>query len=199
MDFTRVIEHDPETVTDQPQEAAVIVPVIDPDGASKILFTKRAEHLSDHPGQMSFPGGGRESADDSLVETAKREANEEVGLSAEEIDMVGRLDDIRTISHYSVRPFVAEVPDRRYEPMDEEVAEVAILSVSALTDLDNYESERRDHPHEGSVRLHYFHVNGYTVWGATANMFVQFLEFTTEWETPPEVDRAVDADAEFPV
>ncbi len=199
MDFQRVTAHEPATVTDQPQEAAVIVPVITARSEPAMLFTKRAEHLSDHPGQMSFPGGGREPDDESLEQTAKREAYEEVGLHPEEISMVGRLDDIRTITHYSVRPFVAEIPDRGYEPKDGEVAEIVMLPIVELTDLDNYESERRDHPHEGDIRLHYFHVNGYTVWGATANIFVQFLEFTTDWEIPPEVDRTVDSDADFPV
>lgn len=199
MDFQRVRDHTPETVTDEPQEAAVLVPVIDADSDPHILFTKRAEDLSDHPGQMSFPGGGREPEDDSLEETAKREGHEEIGLRPEEVSIIGRLDDIRTITHYSVRPFVAEIPNRQYEPDDKEVAEIAVLPLEELANLANYQSERRDHPHYGEVRLHYITVNGYTVWGATAKMFVQFLELTTDWEMPPEVDREVEPDAEFPV
>ena len=64
---------------------------------------------------------------------------------------------------------------------------------------DNYESERRDHPHYGEIRIHFFRVGGYTVWGATGRMLVQLLELTTGWEMPPEVDRVVDPDADFPV
>jgi len=198
MELAGVRDHDPDAVTDQPREAAVLVPVFD-GPEPRILFTKRADDLSDHPGQMSFPGGGREPVDADLCEAALREANEEVGLEREEVDRVGRLDDIRTVTRYSVRPLVARVPDRTYDPCDAEVAEIAVLALSALTDLNNYESERRDHPYYGEIRLHFFTVDGYTVWGATARMLVQFLELVTDWTVPPEPDRVVDADADYPV
>ena len=199
MDLAAVRAFDAETVTDELRESAVIVPVINPAEGPRLLFTKRAEHLSNHPGQMSFPGGRREREDIDLEATAKREAREEVGLQADEINFVGRLDDIRTVTEFSVRPFVATIPDREYEPGDDEVAEVAPLSVAALTDLDNYDSEHRDHPYYGEIRLHYFRVDGYVVWGATARILVQFLDLATDWEMPPEPDREVEADADFPV
>jgi len=199
MDFERVRRHEPKTVEDQPQEAAVILPVITPKSDPTILFTKRADHLSDHPGQMSFPGGGVEPEDDSLEDTALREAHEEIGLEPPEASLVGRLDDIRTVTHYSVRPFVGEIPDREYEPCDDEVAEIARLPIEELTDLRNYHSERRDHPHYGDIRLHYFYVGRFTVWGATARMLVQFLELATDWEMPAEADQEVEPDADFPV
>ena len=198
MDLSGVDRHEPTGVTDQEREAAVVVPVVeDPD--PQLLFTKRADHLPDHPGQMSFPGGGREPADANLWETALRESGEEVGLDRAEVDRAGRLDDIRTVTRYSVRPFVARIPDRTYEPCDEEVAEIAVLALSDLIDLDNYDSERRDHPYYGEIRLHFFRVAGYTVWGATACILAQFLELATNWEVPPEPDRVVDADADYPV
>jgi 8-oxo-dGTP pyrophosphatase MutT (NUDIX family) len=199
MDLDGVRNYEPSAVTDQKQESAVLVPVLQQDGEDHLLFTKRAEHLPNHPGQMSFPGGKREPEDDSLQATATREANEEVGLRAEEIDFVGRLDDIRTVTRFSVRPFVAEISDRSYEPSDQEVAEVAVLALSDLTDLDNYHSERRDHPYYGDIRLHYFYVDGYTVWGATARIFVQLLDLATDWEMPAEPDQEVEPDADFPV
>jgi 8-oxo-dGTP pyrophosphatase MutT (NUDIX family) len=198
MDLSGVGRHEPAAVTDQEREAAVVVPVVG-SGASRLLFTKRADHLSDHPGQLSVPGGGREPVDADLRETALREAHEEVGLVPTEVECVGRLDDIRTVTRYSVRPYVARIPDRQYEPRDGEVAEIAVLPLSDLTDLDNYESERRDHPYYGDIRLHFFHVDGYTVWGATARILVQFLELATDWETPPEPDRVVGPDADYPV
>ena len=199
MDLSGVRRHEPTTVTDQEREAAVIAPVVERDEEPYLLFTKRADHLSDHPGQMSFPGGGREPEDADLWATALREADEEIGLRQPEVEPAGRLDDIRTVTRYSVRPYVARIPDREYRPGDEEVAEIAVLPLSAITDLNNYESERRDHPYYGDIRLHFFYVEGYTVWGATARMLVQFLELATDWEMPPEADRVVDPDADFPV
>jgi 8-oxo-dGTP pyrophosphatase MutT (NUDIX family) len=199
MDWERVAGHDPVEVTDEEREAAVLAPVVTRSDGEYLLFTKRADHLGEHPGQMSFPGGGREPSDDDLQATAKREAREEIGLRPSEAEVVGRLDDIRTITNYAVRPFVARVPDREYTPDEREVAEIAVLPLSALTDLDNYESERRDHPHYGEIRIHFFHVDGYTVWGATGRMLVQLLELATDWEMPTDVDRVVDPDADFPV
>ena len=199
MDWERVRTYVPETAVSGDREAAVLAPVITRSDGEYLLFTKRSDELGEHPGQMSFPGGGREPADDSLEATAKREAFEEVGLDPADAEIVGRLDDIPTVSNYAVRPFVGRVPDREYVADEREVAEIAILSLSELTNLDNYESERRDHPFYGDIRIHYFRVDGYTVWGATARMLVQLLELATEWEMPAEPDRVVDPDADYPV
>ncbi|MGB9957729.1 NUDIX hydrolase [Haloferax prahovense] len=198
MDLAGVTRHEPVTV-DAGRRAAVIAPVVFRDERPHILFTKRADHLGEHPGQMSFPGGGREPSDADLRATALRESNEEIGLRAEEAAFHGRLDDILTVTDYAVSPFVATVPDREYEPDQREVAEIAVLAVDDLTDRANYESERRDHPQYGEIRLHFFHVDGYTVWGATGRMLVQLLELTTDWHAPEEVDRVVDPDADYPV
>ena len=199
MDLSGVIDHEASAVTDEERQAAVLAPVIErPDGPS-LLFTKRADHLGEHAGQMSFPGGGREPSDEDLAATALREAHEEIDLEPNEVDIVGRLDDIHTVTHYGVRPFVARVPNRKYVPDEREVAEIAVLSIAGLTDPTNYESERRDHPHYGDIRLHFFRVDGYTVWGATARILVQFLELVTNWEPPADVDRVVDPNADFPV
>jgi 8-oxo-dGTP pyrophosphatase MutT (NUDIX family) len=199
MDLSGLRRHTPEEVTRARHEAAVLAPVLERGGEAHLLFTKRASHLGRHPGQMSFPGGGREPTDRTLTDTALREAWEEVGMRPEEVDVLGRLDDTRTSSDYRIRPFVGVAPDREYVPDESEVAEVAIIPVSGLTDPANYESERRDHPTYGLHRIHFFHVDGYTVWGATGRMVVQLLERTTDWRAPEEVDREVEADAELPV
>lgn len=193
MDVSRVRAHEPTDVRGEPRESAVLVPVITRGDGAHLLFTKRADDLGEHPGQMSFPGGGREPQDTDLCATALREATEEIGLRQEEPTVVGRLDDIRTVTRYSVRPFVARIPDREYHPNEHEVAEIAVLAVSDLLKETNYESERRDHPHYGEIRLHYFHVGEYTVWGATARILVQLLELTTDWE-PPQLPDPLDAD-----
>jgi len=199
MDLSGLRRHAPQSLAGR-REAAVLAPVIARDGDAHLLFTKRAAHLGEHPGQMSFPGGGREPIDRTLTDTALREADEEVGMRSSEVDVLGRLDDARTSSKYAVRPFVGVAPDREYVPDESEVAEVAVLPVDALTDPANYESERRvGHPEYGDHRVHYFHVDGYTVWGVTGRMVVQLLERTTDWRAPAEPDRVVGADAELPI
>jgi 8-oxo-dGTP pyrophosphatase MutT (NUDIX family) len=196
MDLDRVAGRRPETVTDEERDAAVLVPVVERDDGPHLLFTKRADHLGEHPGQMSFPGGGREPSDRDLRATALREANEEIGLREPEVEFVGRLDDIRTVTRYAVTPFVARVPDREYAPDEREVAEIAVLPVAGLTDPANYESERREYPEHGEKVLHFFHVGDYTVWGATGRIVAQFLELTTDWRAPEGVDRVIDPDAD---
>ena len=199
MDLTGVDRHMPSELADPEREAAVLAPVIRQGSREEILFTKRSEQLGDHPGQMSFPGGGREPEDADLEATALREAYEEIGLSPTEADVIGAIDDIETVTRYIVRPYVGVIPDRSYTPDEYEVAEIVRLPVAALTDRTNYESEHRDHPEYGPIRIHFFHVDGYTVWGATGRMLAQLLELTTDWEIPPEVDRVADPDAELPI
>mgnify|MGYP000126753386 CR=1 FL=1 len=185
MDLSRVAAHRPTRVTDEDRDAAVLVPVVEREDGPALVFTKRADHLGEHPGQMSFPGGGREPSDDDLRETAAREAYEEISLLPEELSDVGQLDDIATVTGYSVTPFVARVPDREFVPDEREVDEVVVLSLSDLTDPANYEVEKRIHPSYGEAIVHFFHVDGYTVWGATARILVQFLDLACGW-TPPD-------------
>jgi len=199
MDLTGVRRYSPSRLADADREAAVLAPIIQERDRYEILFTKRSEHLGTHPGQMSFPGGGREPDDGDLQATALREANEEIGLRAAETEIVGAVDDKLTVTNYLVRPFVGLIPDREYTRDEYEVAEIVRLGVADLIDTSNYESEYREHPEYGPLRIHYFHVDDYTVWGATGEMLAQLLELTTDWEIPPEADRVVDSDAELPI
>lgn len=184
MNLGRVADRSPTRVSDADRDAAVLVPVAERDGVPTLLFTQRADDLGEHPGQMSFPGGGREPEDIGLLGTALREASEEIGLDPVEVDVVGPLDDIHTVTGYAVSPFVGRVPDREYVPDEREVAEVVWLPVDAFRLPANYDVEVRDHPTHGRIVVHYFDVDGYTVWGATARILVQFLELTTDWEPP---------------
>lgn len=189
LDLERVRATESRRITDERFDAAVLIPIIERDGAQYLLFTKRSDDLGTHPGQMSFPGGGREPEDRDILDTALREANEEISLAPEDADVIGQLDDIRTITEYAVTPVVARVPDQRYVPDEAEVAEIVVLPLSAMVDPDNYESERREHPHYGEIVIHYFHVDGYTVWGATGRIVVDLFELTTDWRAPERIDR----------
>ena len=199
MDLTGLGRYSPSRLAAADREAAVLAPIIQQGDQYEILFTKRSEHLGTHPGQMSFPGGGREPEDYGLQATALREANEEIGLNADETEIIGAVDDKETVTRYLVRPFVGVVPDREYTRDEYEVAEIVRLDVDALTARKNYESEYRDHPEYGPLRIHYFTVDGYTVWGATGEMLAQLLELTTDWKIPPEVDRIADPDTELQI
>lgn len=197
MNLSGVRGCEPDPVEEADRWAAVLAPVLERGGEPHLLFTKRADHLGEHAGQMSFPGGGREPSDDGLHATALREAEEEIGVRPDEVEFVGQLDDIRTTTSYAVTPFVAAIPDREYTPDEREVAEIAVLPVADFLDPENYECERREHPRYGEAVVHFFHVDGYTIWGATARILVQLLELTTDWSAPETIDRVLDPDADI--
>ena len=184
MDLGRIVEYDAELINAEGQAAAVLVPIVRHDEVPHLLLTKRAESLPKHPGQMSFPGGRREPFDRDHRETAIREANEEIGVRPDHIELVGRLDDIITTTNFVVTPVVAEVPNRQYDPNDREVAEVTIIPIDSFLDPSSYEHEFREGSNGDSYRVHYFHVEPHVVWGATARIVVQFLDLTTEWSVP---------------
>lgn len=180
MDLTTLWGRRGRQLDREGREAAVLVPVVERPTGPSLVFTKRGDDLSDHAGQMSFPGGSREPADVDPFGTAIREANEEIGLRADEVARVGELDDIRTTTGFIVRPFVARIPDRAYTPDGIEVAEIAVLPVAAFLSRKRYERDRR-----GERVIHVFSVEGYRIWGATARLVVQLLELTTDWRADP--------------
>jgi 8-oxo-dGTP pyrophosphatase MutT (NUDIX family) len=93
------------------KRAAVLIPLFKAASEYKILFTKRTESVEAHKGQISFPGGKVEEEDGSPLETALREADEEIGLSRKDVTVLGQMDDARTVSsNYIVHPFVGLIP-----------------------------------------------------------------------------------------
>jgi 8-oxo-dGTP pyrophosphatase MutT (NUDIX family) len=113
---------------------AVLVPLI-PDGDGfRVLYTRRTEHLPDHRGQVAFPGGKHAPSDPALLDTALREAEEEVGIDPRGVEVLGRLDDVTTMAgRYVVTPFVGVLPpDSRFRPNPAEVADVFTASLTEL-------------------------------------------------------------------
>ena len=151
-------------------DAAVLVPLVDRGGAIKVLFTQRTAHLSDHAGQISFPGGRVEAADAGREETALRETEEEIGLPRARIALIGRLPDYEIPSGFRITPVVGwiEPPfDLRPDPF--EVAEIFEAPLGYFLDPGNY--QRRQYHFRGRHR-HYMAIpyEGRYIWGATAGM-----------------------------
>jgi len=159
------------------KESAVLVPVYEEDGEPGLLFTKRSDDLPRHAGQVSFPGGRRDEGDGTLLDTALRELHEEVGLPSGHVDVVGRFDEVRTTTGYRITPFVGGVPrDFEYVRQESEVAELVFAPVAELAEPSVHERRRK-----GGYKLHYFHYEGYTIWGATAEILVDFLDAVGLW------------------
>jgi 8-oxo-dGTP pyrophosphatase MutT (NUDIX family) len=150
--------------------AAVLAPVLRRGSDYSVMLTRRAEHLSSHRGQISFPGGRRDEGDVSAAANALREAQEEVGLDPARVEVLGYLDDYPTISRYLVTPVVGLI-DGDFTPVADpgEVAEVFELPLEVALDPKVY--QRRTLSREGLiVPFHELTWNGYRVWGATAGM-----------------------------
>ena len=166
------------------RRAAVLVPVLlDPDGA-ELVYTVRKGHLNDHAGQISFPGGGLEPGDDSLLDTALREAEEEIDLSRGMVEVIGELEEMYIPpSNFRVSPYVGLLPYEAEFVIDpREVEEIFTASLRKLLSPDTFQKAlwRRD---GRDYEVPYFAVEGYEVWGATAAMTAALL--TRLGWTPP--------------
>ncbi len=156
--------------------AAVLVAVIERAGTLSVLLTKRAERLARHAGQISFPGGRADPEDGTPQRTALREAEEEIGLPAPQVEIVGRLDDYLVGTGYRITPVVGFVTaSPAFEADTSEVAEVFEVPLSFVLEPANY---RRDKMTIGGVerRFYVMPYEAYHIWGATAAILVNFRD-----------------------
>jgi 8-oxo-dGTP pyrophosphatase MutT (NUDIX family) len=155
--------------------AAVLVPLLERDEGLTVLLTRRTDHLPDHPGQISFPGGRVESRDVSVMETALRETEEEIGLGRAYVEVVGLLDCYDTVTGYRITPVVGFVSSGySLHPDPAEVAEVLEVPFAFLLDPGN--RQVRHVTVGGKRRTFYaFDYGPHFIWGATAGMLVGFL------------------------
>ncbi|MEM7508162.1 MAG: CoA pyrophosphatase [Pseudomonadota bacterium] len=150
--------------------AAVLCGLIQREDGLHVVLTERAAHLKEHAGQISFPGGKVDPADPGPKATALREAEEEIGLPAHQIDLLGPLDDYVTGTAFRVTPFVGLV-DVGWQPVLDpgEVARVFETPLDFLMDSGN--RLRHAYTRDGMTRYYYaMPWNDHYIWGATAGM-----------------------------
>lgn len=167
-------------VRDPLTPAAVLVPIIDRPEGLTVLLTKRTDHLHDHAGQISFPGGREEKTDSGSVDTAMRETEEEVGLPRSHIDPIGNLDRYITRTGFDVTPVVGFVtPPFPVTPDPFEVAEVFEVPLAFFLDRANH--RRHSRVWQGQKRYYYvMPYRDYYIWGATAGMLVNLVDVLVE-------------------
>lgn len=152
--------------------AAVLVPLVEHPAGLTVLLTRRTEHLKNHAGQISFPGGRIEPEDKDPVEAALREAREEIGLDRGHVSVAGFLDAYETSTGFHVTPVVGFLtPGFSITPDPGEVAQVFEVPLDFLMDPANRQRQSREY--NGVQRWFYAMPYGeHYIWGATAGMLV---------------------------
>jgi 8-oxo-dGTP pyrophosphatase MutT (NUDIX family) len=161
------------------RRAAVLVPILVEGDDARVVYTVRKDDLADHAGQISFPGGSIESGDDSLLETALREAEEEIDLSPDLVEVVGELEEMYIPpSNFRVSPFVGLLPPEAEMVLaPDEVEEIFTVSLATLAANETFQRVlwRRD---GRDYEVPVFAIGGpvpRNIWGATAAMTAALL------------------------
>jgi 8-oxo-dGTP pyrophosphatase MutT (NUDIX family) len=158
--------------------ASVLVPIFEEKGVYKILFTKRSTKVGNHSGQMSFPGGVAEESDRSWVETALREAREEIGLSEQDVKILGRIDDAKTVSsRFIIHPCVGQIPfpyDFNLNPA--EVKSLVALPLKPLMGNGLMNRAGKIEMNGRQYRTTVIEYHGEIIWGATARITENLVE-----------------------
>ncbi len=157
--------------------AAVLLPLLHKDDELHILFTKRTQTVQAHKGQVSFPGGVRDPDDESLLETALREAQEEIGLRPKDVEILGALDPIPTVTTgFLVYTFVGQIPfPYPFQLNSREVAEILVVPFQFLADEAHW-SWRSYQAHNQPFQAYFVTYGDHRIWGATARILKIFFK-----------------------
>ena len=165
-----VIEHPPFS------HAAVLVPLFKKGDGCHLLFTKRSDQVKYHKGEISFPGGVVDEEDLELINTALREAHEEIGLKKSDVQIIGILDDIVTITEFIVTPIVGLFPyPYPFKVSEVEIAELIEIPLSSLLHEECF-SEREIIRGGQKEVVYAYQYEKHLIWGATARILKQFLD-----------------------
>ena len=157
--------------------AAVLIPLFYKEGHIHILFTQRSEQVIHHKGQICFPGGSYQSSDATLLQTALRETEEEIGLVAKDVEILGELDDSSTItSRYVISPFVALIPyPYTFKPNHNEIKQIFSIPLSELTSEIHLQQSYPDSGKQYPIS-YFYHYEEHIIWGVTARILNQLIE-----------------------
>ena len=156
--------------------AAVLFPLIEKNNQLNVILTTRSKDLPSHPGQVCFPGGKLDKIDKNLIECAKREAFEEVGIKDSQIKLLGQLDDCITGTNYKVTPIMGLV-NTNYIPLiqEKEVADIFEVPLDFFLEKSNKKTESANYKGR-SYSYYQFNWKDKKIWGSTARIIVNFCE-----------------------
>jgi 8-oxo-dGTP pyrophosphatase MutT (NUDIX family) len=155
--------------------AAVLAPLFFKEDEVHLLFTQRTFTLKDHRGQISFPGGVRHDDDPSLRATALRETQEEIGLNPNDVEVLGGLPAVNTITGYRISPFVGLIPyPYEFQPSPLEVKRLLLLPLEGFYPPERWSSSNY-HYKGRTTRVCSWSLNQELIWGATARILLNLL------------------------
>lgn len=150
------------------KQSAVLIPLISIEQQLHIVLTQRAHHLKHHAGQISFPGGRVDDSDINIVQTALREAYEEINLSGQNVEVIGQLQPYQTISGYIIYPivgFIDQISQLKASP--DEVADIFTVPLQHFLSQQNYLTIPAEY-NERRYPVTFIPYQKYNIWGATA-------------------------------
>ncbi|MEA2109644.1 MAG: CoA pyrophosphatase [Pseudomonadota bacterium] len=165
--------------------AAVLCPLFIREGEANLLLIKRSQQLKHHKGEVSFPGGVKESSDSSLLETCLRESEEEVGIKSRDTTIIGRLDEVDTTTGFLVSPFLGLIPHPySFQLNNQEVDHLITVPIAQFIEVSNqydfyYFNGQR------LISLIAYHINSQVIWGATARIVEQLITMFQENQLLP--------------
>jgi 8-oxo-dGTP pyrophosphatase MutT (NUDIX family) len=171
---------------DLPAPAAVLIAITDHPESPEVVLTRRATHLNSHSGEVSLPGGKWEPEDPSLMYTALRETEEEIGLPPAQVEVLGGLPVFQTWKGISVVPYVGIIPQGlTFTPNYDELDAIFQVPLSFFMEDRRVRTDifQREVGHLWSPAYDY---NGYEIWGFTARLLVNFLNDVYEWNIQRE-------------
>ena len=158
--------------------ASVLIPLVARADGLTMLLTRRSDHLATHAGQISFPGGRAEEVDVSPVDTALREAHEEIGLARRHVEIIGQLPDYLTGTGYHITPVVGLLtPPFELTADAGEVAEIFEVPLAHLMNGAHHQRLSIDLPAGGRRSFYAMPYERYFIWGATAGMLRNLFHF----------------------
>ncbi len=158
------------------RSAGVLVPLRLRDGGITVVLARRTEQVPHHKGQICFPGGSRDPGDADLLETALREAGEELGIGRRDVEILGAMEAVRTVTGFCIQPFVGRLSPSTVLRLDDfEMAEFFEAPLAIFGDFDRYRYAESSVGGEAR-RVYFFDYGNRTIWGATAAILRRLAE-----------------------
>ena len=168
------LDFQPKIIESNFRKAAVMFLIVFEENQYKVVLTKRSENLSNHAGQISFPGGKIEEFDKTPLQAALRETYEEIGIKIHEIEIMGKLDEMITGTNFHITPFVGLIINNyKFKLNFEEVAELILLPTNILLDKSNHSNVDKKF---NNIKYNFKKINylNHYIWGATATILNSF-------------------------